>query len=78
MQLESRRDKIQVVYKEMPCDGAKFNVIKWNFIGRIQFITCSSCIDRVCSKWTLDVVVIVRDGMCVVRKGAVKHVLTVK
>ena len=62
------RDKIQVVYKEMPCDG----LVEYNSS------TCSSCIDGVCSKWTLDVVVIVRDGMCVVRKGAEKHVLTVK
>ena len=30
------RDKIQVVYKEMACDGAKSNVAKWNLIGRIQ------------------------------------------
>ena len=30
-------DKIQVVYKEMACDGAKSNVAKWNLIGRIQF-----------------------------------------
>ena len=30
-------DNILVVYKEMACDGAKSNVAKWNFIGRIQF-----------------------------------------
>ena len=30
-------DKIQVVYKEMACDGAKSNEAKWNLIGRIQF-----------------------------------------
>ena len=27
-------DKMQVVYKEMACDGAKSNVAKWNLIGR--------------------------------------------
>ena len=31
------RDKIQVVYKEMACEGAKFNVAKCNLIGSIQF-----------------------------------------
>ena len=31
------RVKMQVVYKEMACDRAKFNVAKWNLIGRIQF-----------------------------------------
>ena len=31
------RDKIQVVYKEMAWEGAKFNVAKCNLIGSIQF-----------------------------------------
>ena len=31
------RDKIQVVYKEMADEGAKFNVAKCNLIGSIQF-----------------------------------------
>ena len=31
------RDKMQVVYKEMPYDGAKSYEAKWNLIGRIQF-----------------------------------------
>ena len=32
-------DKMQVVYKEMACDGAKSNVAKWNLIGRTQTST---------------------------------------
>ena len=38
------RDKMQVVYKEMACDGAKFNVAKWNLIGRIQFKHVKNCL----------------------------------
>ena len=39
---------MHVVYKEMPCGGAKSNVAKWNLISRIQFkhvkkIALSSC-----------------------------------
>ena len=66
------RDKMQVVYKEMACDRAKFNVAKWNLIGRIQFKHVKSCLmlmycnDWVCSDWTLDVVFVVRDEMYVV------------
>ena len=29
-------DKMQVVLKEMICDGTKFNVVKQNLVGRIQ------------------------------------------
>ena len=29
------RDRMQVVYKESACDGAKSNEEKWNLIGRI-------------------------------------------
>ena len=28
---------MQVVYKEMTCDGAKSNLEKWNLIVEIQF-----------------------------------------
>ena len=31
------RDKMQVVYKKMTCDRAKYNVAKWNLIYGIQF-----------------------------------------
>ena len=31
------RDKIQVVYKEIACEGGKFNVAKCSLIGSIQF-----------------------------------------
>ena len=27
------RDKMQVVYHKIPCDGAKSGVAKWNLIG---------------------------------------------
>ena len=63
------RDKIQVVHKELTCDGAKSNMAKWNLIGRTQFkyvINCLMfmwCNDWVCSDCILDVVFIVRDGM---------------
>ena len=30
-------DKMQVVYKEMTCDGAKSNGVKWNLIGGVKF-----------------------------------------
>ena len=75
MELDSAvriRNKMQVVYKEMACDGAKSNLAKWNLIGAIPFKHLKNCLmfmwynDKVCSDWTLDVVFIVRDGMSVV------------
>ena len=30
-------DKMQVVYKEMTCDGAKSSGAKWNLVGGVQF-----------------------------------------
>ena len=63
------RDRMQVVYKESACDGAKSNVAKWNLIDRIQFKHVKNCLmlmkcnDWVCSDWTLDVVFMVRDAM---------------
>ena len=63
------RDKLQVAYKEMTCDGAKYNEAKWNLIGGIQFkhvkkcLTLLKCNDWVCSDWTLEVVFIVFDEM---------------
>ena len=30
-------DKMQVVYKEITCDGAKSTQAKWNLIGGIPF-----------------------------------------
>ena len=62
------RDRMQVVYKERACDGAKSNVEKWNLIGRIQFKHVKNCLifmkynDCACSDWTLDVVFKVRDA----------------
>ena len=38
------RDKMQVVYKEMPYDGGKSYVVKWNLIGRIQFKHVKNCL----------------------------------
>ena len=38
------RNKMQVVYKEMPCDGGKSYVVKWNLIGRIQFKHVKNCL----------------------------------
>ena len=38
------RDKMHVVFKEMACDRAKFNVAKWNLIGRIQFKHVKNCL----------------------------------
>ena len=66
------RDRMQVVYKESACDGAKSNVAKWNLIDRIQFKHVKNCLmfmkcnDWVCSDWTLDVVFMVRGVMEVV------------
>ena len=63
------RDRMQVVYKESACDGAKSNVAKLNLIDRIQFKHVKNCLmfmkcnDWVCSDWTLDVVFMVRDAM---------------
>ena len=30
-------DKMQVVYREMTCHGAKSNEVKWNLIGGVEF-----------------------------------------
>ena len=30
-------DKMQVVYREMTCHGAKSNEVKWNLIDGVQF-----------------------------------------
>ena len=30
-------DKMQDVYKEMSCDGAKSSGAKWNLVGGVQF-----------------------------------------
>ena len=37
-------DKMQVVYKEMTCHGAKSNVAIWNLIGGIQFKHVKNCL----------------------------------
>ena len=37
-------DKMQVVYKEMACDGAKSNLAKWNLIGAIPFKRLKNCL----------------------------------
>ena len=29
---------MQIVYKEMTRDGAKFNLAEWNLIGEIKFV----------------------------------------
>ena len=60
---------MQVVYKKITCDRAKFNVAQWNLIGGMQFKRVKNCLmfmccnDCVCSDWTLGVVFLVRDGM---------------
>ena len=62
-------DKMQVVYKEMTCDGPKSAVAKWNFVGGIPFKhmknypLCMYSNDLVCSDGTLEVVFMVHDGM---------------
>ena len=38
------RDQMQVVYKEVTRDGAKFNVAKWNLIDGIQFKQVKHCL----------------------------------
>ena len=38
------RDEMQVVDKEMACDGAKSYVAEWNLIGRIQFQHIKNCL----------------------------------
>ena len=38
------RDKMQVAYKEMTYDGAKYNEAKWNLIGGIQFKHVKKCL----------------------------------
>ena len=38
------RDEMQVVDKEVACDGAKSNVAEWNLIGRIQFKHLKNCL----------------------------------
>ena len=38
------RDRMQVVYKEVTRDGAKFNVAKWNLIDGIQFKQVKHCL----------------------------------
>ena len=38
------RDQMQVVYKEVTRDGAKFNVAKWNLIDGIQFEHVKNCL----------------------------------
>ena len=75
---------MHVVYREMPCGGAKSNVAKWNLSSRIQFkhvkkITLSSCravIGYIQSGlWTLFSLYVMECklfGVCVVRKGAGK------
>ena len=35
---------MQVVYKEMTSDRAKFNLAKWNLIGGIQFKHVKNCL----------------------------------
>ena len=58
---------MQVVYKKMTRDRAKSNVAKWNLMGGMQFKHVKNCLmfmqcnDCVCSDWTLDVVLMVRD-----------------
>ena len=37
------RELMQVVYKEMTCDGAKSNLAKWNLISGIQFKHVKNC-----------------------------------
>ena len=61
-------DKMQVVYKEMTCDGAKSGGAKQNLIGGVQFQHVKNypmfiqCNDWECPDWTLDIFMI-RDGM---------------
>ena len=38
------RNRMQVVYKKMTLDRAKFNVAKWNLIGEIQFKHVKNCL----------------------------------
>ena len=38
------RNRMQVVYKKMTLDRAKFNVAKWNLIGGIQFKHVKNCL----------------------------------
>lgn len=38
------RDQMQVVYKEVTRDEAKFNVAKWNLIDGIQFKHVKHCL----------------------------------
>ena len=38
------RNKMQVVYKEMTCDGAKSNLAKWNLIGATPFKHLKNCL----------------------------------
>ena len=38
------RDKMQVAYREMTCDGPKFNEAKWNLNGGIQFKHVKKCL----------------------------------
>ena len=37
-------DKMQVVLKEMTCDGTKFNAVKQNLVGRIQVHHVINCL----------------------------------
>ena len=37
-------NKMQVVYKEMTCDGAKSCLAKWNLIGGVQFKHMKHCL----------------------------------
>ena len=77
------RDRIQVVYKESACDGAKSNVAKWNLIDRIQFKHVKNCLIGyvLIGLWTLFSWYGMQCklfGACVVRKRAEEHVLTKK
>ena len=60
---------MQVVYKEMTRDRAKYYVAKRNLIGGIQFkhvekyLMFMWCNDYVCSDWTLKAVFMVGDGI---------------